>query len=1469
MKITLLIGALAFALSAQSQIIIPPTGMVTENFNSIGSSPTDLPSASWRISAAGAGASAYFTSGTTYITNVASDGSPTTGGVYNWGTSEIDRAVGFMNSAGYGSPNALMARFRNSTGNMISSLTLQFQLERYRINSSSFHLQVSSSLDGITWNDLPAGSVSTGVLLPGSSSYNFATPRTIYKSLNIFAVVTTNTDFYLKWTFFSSTSEGQGIGLDNVRLLVNTTSPAIAATLTDGVTLVKQGDALTYTATISNSGHDASSVQYNAPLDANTTLNGAVKSSALTIDDSYSTAENTAVSDNLLTNDFGLPSKTVVSFGPTETPGLIAAGGAGSTDNGGTIGVSSDGGFTYSPPPGFVGYDRFAYTLHAAENPDDIGIVTIAVGAQPSAGTAESFPGVIGNVPVINAPSLLSNDAGNGLNIIAVNGTNVSAFPLGTTTSHGNLSINADGTFTYNPTAGYKGADNFTYTIDNAFAQAQTVTVTITISGMIWFIDNTAAAGGDGRLQTPFNSIAAFQSSTSSQGDIIFVYSGTSSYTTTGLTLKSDQKLVGAGASQTLGTITGYTVPAYSAILPTTNTVTPTITNNLNGSNTITLANGCTVRGFNITGNNPLHNVYGANVSNTTVMENTLTVSSAEGILLTGNSGNSSITNNNVTATGMGVKITTTTGNILNLNFSNNLLNSGSTGASLDGSGGGTFYITGFGNNTVNYNTAGSGILVNTAIFDVIPAGSFNQVSGGNTSIGSVGNGVGGSGLLLTNVKGDLSFTTLNIYADGGTGLGVTSTGAVDIVNGTGFHVIVNDETNSNIEAVGGPCIDIANASANFLLHSIKSTNSNTTGLSLVNAYGGSGSTLLSVSGNTGMLSNATGSELNINGGSGNLTLAIPITSTVGDLIKISNLGSSTVSLSGSVSGGGAITLSNNSYTTFNFTGGITLGGLSSSFSATGGGTLNITGANNIIGTGTAPNITALTISGVTIGSSGVTFKSISANGSPNGIVLISTGNTAGLTITGSGTAGSGGTIQNTTSQGINISETLNPSFNNMHIYVTAGSGVKGTKVTNFSFTNSVVEYSGFTSTTTPVDGTVIGNIDVGNITFNIGSNGTPAGTENNLAGTVTITNNTLNFGLFTGVDIYNYAGTINNLNVSNNSFTSGMTTGTGGTSYGSAIRVIEYGSSGNSSSITRATIDHNIIVGFPGGGGIQLQGGNQTAGGPGGNFGVANDPNNIVNVTNNIIHGHSSATRMNTNGILFTIGGANPSSRSQGNVYIANNGTSADPIANMTGTGISPNTFGFATVTAVIDNNVIAPNNALSSQGIGGGLSYQVTSADNPQMTLRVTNNTISQTDGYGIWLIERGESGSFNLSVKNNTVAAPLSGIRPGIRFDCGNASGNSTMCLDLSGNSSAGSGGLLYGIGLRKQGTVATTNTFGITGLSPSPATAAQTVTYISGTNPSGGGVYIVSGDNFVSCNTAPIVLSGQSHQNLVQR
>src|SRR5207237_8719685 len=97
----------------------------------------------------------------------------------------------------------------------------------------------------------------------------------------------------------------------------------------------------------------------------------------------------------------------------------------------------------------------------------------------------------------------------------------------------------------------------------------------------------------------------------------------------------------------------------------------------------------------------------------------------------------------------------------------------------------------------------------------------------------------------------------------------------------------------------------------------------------------------------------------------------------------------------------------------------------------------------------------------------------------------------------------------------------------------------------------------------------------------------------------------------------------------------------------------------------------------------------------------------------------------------------------------------------------------GHATMSATVNNNVIVGNTTVATPGTSGGNGTAAGSAETPLLNLTASGNTISQTDGNGILLVSRGVTGQANLTITSNTVTAPLSGVRPGIRVDAGNAS------------------------------------------------------------------------------------------------
>jgi len=491
-------------------------------------------------------------------------------------------------------------------------------------------------------------------------------------------------------------------------------------------------------------------------------------------------------------------------------------------------------------------------------------------------------------------------------------------------------------------------------------------------------------------------------------------------------------------------------------------------------------------------------------------------------------------------------------------------------------------------------------------------------------------------------------------------------------------------------------------------------------------------------------------------------------------------------------------------------------------------------------------SVTSTTGTAVNLSSTGgtVSLTAVSANGGTNGIVLnITTGSFTVTGDAGSANNGSGGTIQNTTAHGISLASTQNVSLDQMSIQTTGGSGINGTLVNTFSFTNGTVNNAGNGGQESA-------------IAFN--GNGSLLG--NNIAGTLTVTGSSFTNPFYSGLDVQSDNGTVSNANVSNNTVTNPGFSG---------INFVGTNNASTVFNLTRATVNQNNVSGS-GANGIQFSISGVNAGGPGATAGTPGSATDIISITNNSV----SLDGGGTQAITVANGGGNSASRTRTNFLIECNGKNAGgctaPTANpltgsLIGTVVLIGNNGFSTMTGTVNNNVIDANhtpNLGGGNGIGGGNG--VSGAGNawtPDLTLSVTNNTMTDVDGNGILLVGRVTSGIAKLKITGNNVAAPINAggsARQGIRVDAGNSlSADDAVCLNISGNTSAGSNGGA-GIGIRKEGIVATTNDFGITGLVPSPANAAQATAFVAGNNPAGGGVDSISGasDNFTSCTTAPL-------------
>jgi hypothetical protein len=647
----------------------------------------------------------------------------------------------------------------------------------------------------------------------------------------------------------------------------------------------------------------------------------------------------------------------------------------------------------------------------------------------------------------------------------------------------------------------------------------------------------------------------------------------------------------------------------------------------------------------------------------------------------------------------------------------------------------------------------------------------------------------------------------------------------------------VGNLTISNLDILGaGKAIDIdhGGGTLNVTIDSLTSSGSTTQGVNL----GGAMSGTFNIS--AGSISGSTGVAFNVNGGTASIDDNGTIAKTSsGQAISLVNHTGGTVKFDGSVSSTSSstgINLTGNTGATMTFDGGVNVSTSSGTgLNATGGGTLIVTGttANNHLTTNTGT--AALNVNGVTIGTGGLNFHDIFANGSTNGIVLNNTGSTAGLTVTGNGSAvtdgsnSSGGSILNSTGAGISLTSTQAPSFTNMLIQNSAGDGIDGTSVHGFTFANGKIDNSGTGLAT-----------NASNIGFDNISSGV-----NNIDGAVSVTGSVLSNAYYHGLDIYNESGTISNLVFTGNTLTSSTSTAS---SKGSGVHIDENGNAGGAGAITKANVSSNTINNFPSGAAIQIQGGNAALG-PQSILGDPTNSINVITINSNVIGG-ASGVATGTNGIMTGMTGTG-----KGHFAITNN-----QVSHFLGIGIVNFGGNQAVDKVLVDSNTVnAADNIAGSSGISVGTQLGV--GQTGTITATITSNTVTHADGNGILAGVTNSNNTGYFIIKNNNIGVSDGTDEAGIRVLSGSSSGDTTLFLDMTGNTTAGSGDS-PGIAVRKQGTVAGVNEFNIIGLSPSPANPNQTEDFLAGANPnstlgaagfSNDGVratkvIVVNGDNF---------------------
>ncbi|MCR9276681.1 MAG: Ig-like domain-containing protein [Pseudomonadaceae bacterium] len=181
--------------------------------------------------------------------------------------------------------------------------------------------------------------------------------------------------------------------------------------------------------------------------------------------DSYSGTEDTALS----VGASGVLSNDTDDDGDTLTAVLI------SQASNGNVSLQSDGSFVYTPDADFAGTDSFSYAANDGSGNSNTVAVSIIVSGTNDAPIAvdDNFVGDPDVDLVINPAGVLANDTDIDGDTLTPSVVSQGEF--------GFVVMNADGSFTYTPDAGFEGRDSFTYEASDGSATSNVATVNLVI----------------------------------------------------------------------------------------------------------------------------------------------------------------------------------------------------------------------------------------------------------------------------------------------------------------------------------------------------------------------------------------------------------------------------------------------------------------------------------------------------------------------------------------------------------------------------------------------------------------------------------------------------------------------------------------------------------------------------------------------------------------------------------------------------------------------------------------------------------------------------------------------------------------------------------------------------------------------------------------------------------------------------
>ena len=620
-------------------------------------------------------------------------------------------------------------------------------------------------------------------------------------------------------------------------------------------------------------------------------------------------------------------------------------------------------------------------------------------------------------------------------------------------------------------------------------------------------------------------------------------------------------------------------------------------------------------------------------------------------------------------------------------------------------------------------------------------------------------------------------------------GFDVGSTAGAGIA-GTGFGTLTVGSM--SVAANGGPALDLSSGDVFGAFGGLSSTTATGAGIHLL-GVGGS----FSAAGGTITVTGAATAGVDVTGGAGTFSYGGDVVATGPLAVFVANRTGGALTFGGTIaSTGSGIGVQNNSGGTIAFNGasktlstgaspgvrllnntGATIsfggGGLAigtttgTGFEATGGGTVTVTGAGNTVA---STGATALRVENTTIGGSGLSFRSISASGAVNGIVLLNTGALNGLQVTGTGTAGSGGTITGMSGDGVRLDGVSNVFLSSMVIQTNLGNGIGGTNVSGFALDGS----------------TVLNNAD--------NAAADEAGIRfDNLLGTSSFTGSEIAGSIEDNVRVVNTGGTLA-LSITGTTIRDNAVGITGQ----DGLRLLAGGNAQMTVSISGTHILRNRATG--------ISSGTEAAG--------------VLDVT---VSGGS--LQGNNVGVSFAHGSSGSLTFDVLNIPVIT-GQAASPInVNRLATASAASTFA-----GTISGNVIGTAGVTNSGAVAGPGVRVVSNGVGGAVTVAITGNTIREVNNRGIDVLARDGSSTINATITGNNIVLTAPSALEGIRVDAGALSTDAVkVCAVISGNTATTPS--LSGIRVRQRflGT-----TFQLAGYAGAPTDNAAVAAFLASTN-----------------------------------